>query len=212
MNMRKIFSILNKRLNRYKLKPCKVTVQTKKNTNIRNQQNSCEVGTCKGEVYAGCPLCFRYLCHDHLVNSYCRLDHELVKENTIQNNVTKENQEGVGSVPKTASANLIPEEYEVEGSNKEAGTLDTKTLRKRKPNIRTIAKEKRNRGEEYVSYNTKKLVPARKQLKERCNGEVCKKFAHECCEITDSERQKILEAFYATYRACNYKGNMYQGM
>lgn len=45
---------------------------------------------------------------------------------------------------------------------------------------------------------TKKTVPARNILRERCNGEVCKGFAHNCLDISDEERQKILNNFYET--------------
>lgn len=41
-------------------------------------------------------------------------------------------------------------------------------------------------------------MPARNTLKERCNAEICKKFAHECYEFTETERQTILEDYYST--------------
>lgn len=45
---------------------------------------------------------------------------------------------------------------------------------------------------------SKKTVPARNVLRERCNGEIYKKFAHKCLDITDEERQIILNDFYGT--------------
>lgn len=48
--------------------------------NVRNQETSCEIGVCKGEVFAACPLCLRYLCYEHLINSECVNDHELDQE------------------------------------------------------------------------------------------------------------------------------------
>lgn len=39
-------------------------------------------------------------------------------------------------------------------------------------------------------------MPSKNQLKERCNGEICAKFAHKCIEISDEERQNILQDYY----------------
>lgn len=91
-----------------------------------------------------------------------------------------------------------PEFYEVDGDSREDGTLDPTTLKSKKTNKRKLAKELRNKGKEYVSYATKKVVPGRKILKDRCNGIVCSKFNHECSDFTENDRQKILDDFYGT--------------
>lgn len=82
---------------------------------------------------------------------------------------------------------MLPEDYEVilEGNQREDETLNPKNVKKIKINKKKFAKEQRNKGEQYTSYATKKIIPARNQLQERCNGEVCRKFAKECLKITE---------------------------
>lgn len=70
----------------------KISIIVYKGNNIREKKNTCEVGVCKGEVFAGCPLCLRYLCHDHLIHSLCANDHEITQEfNTVQPKETVSN-------------------------------------------------------------------------------------------------------------------------
>lgn len=67
---------------------------------------------------------------------------------------------------------------------------------KERINKKKAAKELRNKGEDYVSVSTNKVVQGSKKLKERCNSEICANFAHECRLITEEDRKNILDDFY----------------
>lgn len=165
--------------------------------NPRNMENSptCEIGQCKEEVYAACNFCLRYLCFKHLDNSTCANDHILeIPKPTLDKNSLETSDKG----PHTKSmCNIIniEETFQVDGSRRENSP---EPLIKKRENKKKIAKELRNKGKEYISVKTKKTVPKKRFLKERCKGEVCSKFNHKCKEFTNEERQKILDDFYNT--------------
>lgn len=179
-------------------------------TNPRNDEvpiNTCEVGACKGEVFIGCPLCFRYLCWRHC-DSLCANDHDIEETSrpttVVKKRKTSKTREQIKKRPRptvVSDNDVLPETFTVDGNRKE-GTSERISIEKRRPtkgvNKQKTAKEHRNMGKEYISVKTKKSVPARKQLKERCNGKVCEKFAHQCSLITETDREAILNAFFET--------------
>lgn len=102
------------------------------------QKASCEIGNCETELFAACPLCYRFLCFDHLDKSDCENDHQIESRPTVMEI------EQVTETPKTRkirpkkkkpSANptvdLEPESFEVEGTPKEGATVSV-TQRKLK--------------------------------------------------------------------------------
>lgn len=42
-----------------------------------DQPATCEIGNCEKERFAGCGLCYRYLCFNYVDSSECKNDHEL---------------------------------------------------------------------------------------------------------------------------------------
>ncbi|KAJ8942505.1 hypothetical protein NQ314_010058 [Rhamnusium bicolor] len=49
-------------------------------------------------------------------------------------------------------------------------------------------------GQEYISPNTKKTVPAR-YMRNRCNSATCKIYGKNCSYINDEQRRKIFDVF-----------------
>lgn len=156
---------------------------------------TCEIGQCREEVFAACNFCYRYLCYDHLDKSTCAEDHIIINQPIPSLNDVSLETYDQGTHKKSISFN-IEEIFQVDGSRRE--NSPEHSIKKKRGNKKKIAKELRNKGEEYISVKTKKIVPKRRFLKERCNGAVCSKFNHKCMEITDEERQNILNDFYNT--------------
>lgn len=132
-------------------------------TNPRDRNPTCEIGICKGEVYAACPKCFRFLCYTHLDDSKCDKDH-MIESNPVIGNSLNPSTNQIRPAPldnnqEINATSIIPESFVVEGNRKEgvSETLVTEK-RKKKGNKKTIAKKLRNKGEEYISITTKKLV------------------------------------------------------
>ncbi|XP_018575336.1 uncharacterized protein LOC108914106 [Anoplophora glabripennis] len=92
--------------------------------------------------------------------------------------------------PVTAVQPVIHPEYFIMDGDEREGT----TIKTRKANKQKLAKSLRNQGLEYISYSTKKTIPARK-LKERCVSETCKLYGKNCYEIDEEMRQNIFELF-----------------
>ncbi|CAG9762540.1 unnamed protein product [Ceutorhynchus assimilis] len=140
----------------------------------------CEVPRCEDEVWAACPNCLRLLCWTHFIeDGTCDKMHSLLPA------VAKQ------SIVETR----IPEQFVVEGNSREN---DSDLFVKKRENMKRKASQLRNRGEAYISYKTKKEVPARRVDRSRCDSSTCRKIGKKCDQITDEERQQILNDFYTT--------------
>lgn len=98
-------------------------VQTPRN----NQFSTCEIGLCNrpAAVYAACPLCYRFLCFDHLDNRLCEDDHKL-EVNGTETAITIET--------------VRPDAFEVEGSAKEGESLIVAQKKRLRTNKKKTAK------------------------------------------------------------------------
>lgn len=139
---------------------------------------TCELQFCKEEVFSACPHCLKLLCWNHFSNDDscgCR-----------------------GVVPNRSTADKVvdvPGNYTVEGNPSER---EPDLVMKKKENRKKTATKMRNLGETYISYKSKKIMPARKILGPRCNGISCSKIGKKCALLTEEERTNILNDFYGT--------------
>lgn len=91
-----------------------------------------------------------------------------------------------------ASTVKKPEHYTIEGGEKE----NVEVEKQKRLNQYHEAKRLRSLGKEYKSPVTKKTAQA-KRLKNRCNGETCKKIGKLCSEISNEQREVIFTQYYA---------------
>lgn len=143
-------------------------------------EHPCEAFNCSRDVFAACvdPNCQRLLCYDHFVGS-CPFCPPEVMQNPH------------GSPP---PANLQPEDFNVEGAEKEH--INENTQPNQNPPNKSDRKRLRNSGTAYVTEKSKRVIPARRQLKARCNGGICDKRGLQCTNISDECRQSIIDSFY----------------
>lgn len=113
-------------------------------------------------------------------------EHSIIGDSTHCEIVIPTHSENVAQ-SRSGDLDHLPEHFTVEGSAKEIVTPKTPKINKQKQ-----AKQKRNRGEEYVSPNTKKTI-LKKVLKARCHGNA--KCRRKCDSITDEQRKDIFSAF-----------------
>lgn len=108
------------------------------------QNQTCEIGTCNGEVYIACPFCYRFLCFEH-VESECKDDHEGENVNdklkkTKQNKINRSNVHNI----ENEMDNCPPESFKVDGNQKEGnqGTKRKRGLNKKKYQKTNVTKVK----------------------------------------------------------------------
>lgn len=99
------------------------------------------------QVWAACPNCLRLLCWTHFnKDGTCNQMHLVSPALKIQGNVE------------------VPKQFIVDGSSKE----NVADLLVKKRDSKKKTSQLRNEGLGYISYKTKKEVPARKSTKARC--------------------------------------------
>ena len=121
----------------------------------------CEFSDCRrGEVFSACHICNQLLCYTRFRNTGpCEDDHKFFHQE--QNSRNKKTDTAC-----TSMKNLVPEDFIVDGSEKEEGAQPR--IAKRNETKKIKAHESRSRSEEYVSVKTGKIVHARNDLKPRC--------------------------------------------
>lgn len=133
---------------------------------------TCEASGCKKEVWSSCHKCLILLCWDHFINdSPCEVHNRSFAERACR-------------IVQT------PEYFTVEGEEKIEHSNKQKVNRKKEASI------KRNSGQAYESYSTKKYVAA-KELKPGCKSEFCRKSGKKCQMFTEELRRKIFTDFQA---------------
>lgn len=85
-------------------------------------------------------------------------------------------------------ATLVPEDFPVEGAEREEGALP-RTV-ERTVNKKKKSQGRRWKGEENESPTTGKTVAARNVLKPRCNGATCGRFGKRCSKLSKEEREE----------------------
>lgn len=143
----------------------------------------CELSFCKNEVFSACHKCEKMLCYDHFLEevTFCS-QHGISRKHVTAEQEIEEK--------KISQSYHNPEDYLVEGAEKEARN------RPKKSNKQKLAKILRDKGEQYVSPKSNKIVPAR-FIKERCNSVICKKFGKQCDQIDEEHRKDLFEQYYA---------------
>lgn len=158
-----------------------------------NVVKACEVSDCKKEVFSCCHICSNLLCYDHFIDmGPCENDHKTQPSKPLKRKGNKF--QGPARTTRKQAIE-VPEDFPVEGPEREEGTLPS---RKTEGNKRKRAHEKRLKREEYVSPKTGKTVFKRNVLKPRCNGVTCSKLGKECSKLSEEERKEILHAYYET--------------
>ena len=91
-----------------------------------------------------------------------------------------------------------PEDYQVEGPPRVSSGQSPAKQNKRsdKEMNRKLVKENRNLGHAYVSEKSRKQMPARRILKERCSSSACYKKHLNCADIDEEHRMSILNTYY----------------
>lgn len=149
---------------------------------------ACEVYKCKNEVFSSCHRCLKLLCFSHFENYVgCEEHHHARQSRKNLKKILSSNETGKNIVGKNKEK--ISKTYAMEGSEKEG--IHVKLPRENK---QKLAKFLRSVGKEYVSKDTKKVVPA-KVIKTRCNGDTCTKQGRLCSLFTDEEREKLFDSY-----------------
>ena len=157
---------------------------------------NCEVSDCQVEVFSSCHICQHLLCYNHFVNmGPCDKDHKIIQPN-IEPLSKKKKLFSPRSMTMIPIENLRPEDFVVEGSEREKGAQPHKV--KQGGNIRKDAHESRIRGEEYVSPKTGKTVHGRNYLKPKCSSIRCSSMGKKCSSFSEEEREDIIKAYYRT--------------
>lgn len=150
-------------------------------------KTNCEVKGCNDEVFSSCHICLILLCWEHfqMVSDSCD-SHTNAK---VGNTKTKSKEKNTCDTIKISPTR--PESFLVEGEEKEEGICEIQ----KKGNKQKLAKKMRDLGKDYVRPKTGVAVPAR-QIKRRCNIEICQKSSRDCHLFSDEDRTKIFDSFY----------------
>lgn len=133
---------------------------------------TCEVDSCKKEVFSSCFRCSILLCWEHFEEEVLTCE-EHGKSRLLTTYIRRH-----------------PEEFAVEG-----GSMEHTRTKEKKVDKRKLAKSLRNKGKQYINPVTKKQVAARK-IGPRCDQETCKKFGRNCFKFTEADRILLFEDFY----------------
>ena len=181
---------------------------TKEKTDIveNPHKEKCGIKTCDNEIYEACVSCFVFLCWDHR-DSECHehnsalFEEELIDDDSdkdpdylpddtheIQLDDESDNEhtliDDLSNPTEPERKKSKPQDFVVDGTGPEND-------RQSKQNNSKSNKVLRNSGMPYWSGN--KFHEGRRKLGPRCG---CKEIATRCSEISDKQREAILEEYY----------------